>query len=158
MKQFLLVLTTFLLLKSVTAQIVTESYLPVPLAERTVPKHKKQLKLTLQIDSVRTGNIVRKMNTQHTYDINYESDYIQINDSLHIKIFIARNQEYGKKFYSWKWDYLKKTGSNYNSLGSSFYYALDYNQPISEYSSHGQGLNAEGDPDYLMIYYRYKLE
>jgi hypothetical protein len=158
MKQLLLLLIMSSLFKDVTAQEVNTNKILVPPPEWTVQAHKEQLKLTLIVDSVRIGKKVDKLNYDHTWDINFESDYLQLKDDLYIKIFIARNQEYGKKFYSWKWDYLRKRGANYNSLGIGYYAPMDYNQPIPTNGNYGQGIGNEGESDYLMFYYRYKLE
>ncbi|MFN8291202.1 MAG: hypothetical protein U0U70_13175 [Chitinophagaceae bacterium] len=130
----------------------------VPPAEWTVPAHKDNLKLTLIIDSIQLGTRVQKINFQRTININFESDYLQVKDDIYIKIFISRNQEYGKKFYSWKWDYLKKKGNKYSKLNIGYYSPLDFNQPLPENGNEGQGNGNEGQPDYLMFYYRYKLE
>ena len=93
MKQLVLLLIMFSLLKSVTAQEENSYKILVPPPEWTVSAHKEQLKLTLIIDSVRIGKKVDKLNYHRTWDINFESDYLQIKDDLYIKIFIARNQE-----------------------------------------------------------------
>jgi hypothetical protein len=130
----------------------------MPAPEWTVLSHKEQLKLTLIIDSIQIGTKVEKINFQRIMDINFESDYLQVKGDIYIKIFIARNQEYGKKFYSWKWDYLKKKGNGYERLDIGYYAPMDYNQPIPTNGNYGQGIGTEGQPDYLMFYYRYKLE
>ena len=158
MKQFLLVIIVICLLKPVSAQEESANKILTPAREWTVSMHKEQLKLTLIIDSVIVGNKVEKMNLQRTFNINFESDYLQVKDNIYIKIFIARNQEYGKKFYSWKWDYLRKSDGNYISLGNSFYDPMNYNQPMVTSGSYGQGIGTEGESNYLMLYYRYKIE
>lgn len=116
------------------------------------------MKLTLIIDSIEVGKKIQKLNLQQTFNINFESDYLQINDYIYIKIFLSRNQEYGKKFYSWKWDYFKKTGNKYRSLNTGNYTPMNFNQPILKTIKYGQGIGEEGQADYLMFYYRYKLE
>lgn len=158
MKQILLLLATFFLLKTTTAQKEHSTKVLEPSPEWSVVTHKDQLKLTLIIDSVQIGNKVNKMNSHRTVELNFESDYIQIKDNLYLKIFVARNQEYGKKFYSWKWDYLKKTGNDYKSIGAGYYAPMEYNQPIPASGDYGQGIGIQGDSDYVMVYYRYKLE
>lgn len=158
MKQFLLVIIVICLLKSASAQEESANKILIPPPEWTVSMHKEQLKLTLIIDSIIVASKVEKMNLQRTFNINFESDYLQIIENLYIKIFIARNQEYGKKFYSWKWDYLRKNDGNYISLGNSFYDPMVYNQPMITSGSYGQGIGTEGQSNYLMVYYRYKIE
>lgn len=148
----------FFLIKTVDAQVDNADNELAPPPEWTVPAHKENLKLTLIIDSVQMGNKVEKKSIQHTLDISFESDYIQIKGNLYLRIFISRNQEYGKKFYSWKWSYLRKAGSSYNSLGGGYYGPMEYNQPIDSNRTYGQGIGIEGEADYIMIYYRYKLE
>lgn len=130
----------------------------IPLAEWTVKSHKEQLRLTLIIDSIQLGNKVEKINFQRILDISFESDYLQVKGDIYIKIFISRNQEYGRKFYSWKWDYLRKTGDSYKRLGTGYYDPMEYDQPIAVNDNYGQGIGTEGESDYLMFYYRYKLE
>jgi hypothetical protein len=130
----------------------------IPPAEWTVQQHKEQLKLTLIVDSIQRGNKVEKLNFKRTLEISFESEYLQIKGEIYIKIFVARNQEYGKKFYSWKWDYLRKNGDKYNKLAVGYYAPMDYNQPIPTNGNYGHGIGTEGESDYLMFYYRYKLE
>src|SRR4051812_9702506 len=79
-----------------------------PRSSSVVKQHRDILQLTLMIDSVEIQNKTIRPNFKKTFKIGFESDFIKVNDSLYIKIFIARNQEYGSKFYTWKWDYLKK--------------------------------------------------
>ncbi|MBX3256150.1 MAG: hypothetical protein KF862_18580 [Chitinophagaceae bacterium] len=130
----------------------------MPPAEWIVQSHKNNLKLTLIIDSIQVGKEVQKINFQRILDIDFESDYLQVKDDIYIKIFISRNQEYGKKFYSWKWDYLRKKGSKYSRINIGYYAPMDFNQPMPTNGDYGQGTGDEGQSDYLMFYYRYKLE
>jgi hypothetical protein len=154
MRNIIFILILFSTLNSVAAQENTLG----PFKEYTVSAHKEQLKLTLLIDSIQIGNKVEKLNLRLKLDINYESDYLQIADNYYVKIFFGRNQEYGKKFYTWRWDYLQKKGKNYNLLGASSYTGIEFNQPISTCGRYGQGMGTEGASDYLMFYYRYILE
>lgn len=154
---FLLTLLITLIGNNIFAQQDSEDIL-VPPPEWTVQTHKENLQLTLLIDSIQIGKKTHKINFQRTVNLNFETDYLQIKDDIHIKIFISRNQEYGKKFYSWKWDYFKKSGNRYSRLNIGYYDPMDFNQPIPENGNYGQGTGDEGQPDYLMFYYRYKLE
>lgn len=157
-KQFILLFLVIFLVQYVSAQQGDSNDISVPSAEWTVQNHKEQLKLTLLIDSIQIGKKIWKLNFQRTLDINFESDYLQVKDSIYIRIFIARNQEYGKKFYSWKWDYLEKKDGKYNKLGSSYYAPMNFNQPIQTIGNYGEGIGTEGESDYLMFFYRYRLE
>jgi len=157
-RQFILLFLILFMSNNIFAQQEDSKDLFVPPAEWTVQYHKENLKLILIIDSIQVGKKVQKLNFQRTLDISFESDYLQIKDDIYIKIFISRNQEYGKKFYSWKWDYLKKKGNKYNKLGIGYYAPMDYNQPIPTNGNYGQGIGTEGESDYLMFYYRFKLE
>jgi hypothetical protein len=158
LRQFILSLFIVGLGNKLSAQQEGANTVFVPPAEWTVKQHKEQLKLTLIIDSIQQGNKVEKINFKRTLDIAFESDYLQVKGDIYIKIFIARNQEYGKRFYSWKWDYLRKKGDKYNKLDIGYYAPMDYNQPIPTNGNYGQGIGTEGESDYLMFYYRYKLE
>lgn len=157
-RSFILLLLITLLINTVSAQEEESSELFVPPVEWTVPSHKENLKLTLVIDSIQLNKKVQKINFKQTLYISFESDYIQVKDDIYIKIFVARNQEYGKKFYSWKWDYLKKKGEKFTRLNIGYYAPINYNQPISTNGNDGQGIGTEGESDYLMFYYRYKVE
>jgi hypothetical protein len=157
-KLFILILSIALWNDQLSAQQQTSNDVSVPADEWTVPNHKDQLKLTLIIDSIQVGKKVEKLNFQRTLNLEFETDYLQIKGDIYIKIFISRNQEYGKKFYSWKWDYLKKKGDQYHKLDVGYYAPMYFDQPIPESGSEGQGLGIEGKSDYLMFYYRYKLE
>ena len=127
--------------------------------EFPVKRHKRKLELTLIIDSIKIADKTFKANTLTTEKVKYETGYIKINDSLFIKVFISRNEEYGKKFYSWKWDYLKKGIAAYQKLGSSFYSPIFYKSDYYfEVGGMGQGIGIEGSSGYLMIYYKYKLK
>ncbi len=158
LRYFILSLFIVVLGNKLPAQQEGSNTVLVPPDEWTVKQHKEQLKLTLIIDSIQQGNKVEKINFKRTLDIAFESDYLQVNGDIYIKIFIARNQEYGKRFYSWKWDYLRKKGDKYSKLAIGYYAPMDYNQPIPTNGNYGQGIGTEGGSDYLMFYYRYKLE
>ena len=158
MRRLLLVILLALVAGELPAQEENSTNLLIPPPEWTVQSHKEQLRLTLFIDSIQIGGKVSKLNFQRTLNLSYESDYLQIKDDFYIKIFIARNQEYGKKFYSWKWAYLKRQGNNYGSLGINYYAPMNFGQPIANKGSYGQGIGYEGEADYLMYWYRYKLE
>ena len=161
MKNAVSLLISLLILLNVIAQnndSSDEQKLLIPPPEWTVPFHKEHLKLTLFIDSVRIGSKTFRLDFHKTLNIDFESDYLQVRDDLFIKLFIARNQEYGKKFYSWKWDYLRKKGSEYHSLGIGYYSPMDFNQPLTAIGDYGQGIGNEGESDYLMLYFRYRLE
>lgn len=158
MKRSAILIIVCCLLNSVKAQEQNANTALGPGPAYTVQAHKEQLRLTIMIDSVHIANKTEKLNFQRTLDISFESDYLQIKDDIHIKIFIARNQEYGKKFYSWKWEYLKKTGESYTSLGAGYYEPVRYNRPLATNTTYGQGIGNEGESGHLMFYYRYKLE
>jgi len=157
-KQFIILFSVVLLSNTLFAQQETSNDILVPSPEWTVQNHKDQLKLTLIIDSIQIGKKVQKINFQQTLNLSFESDYLQVKDDIYIKIFTSRNQEYGKKFYSWKWDYLKKIGDKYKRLNIGYYAPMDFNQPIPTNDNEGQGTGDEGQPDYIMFYYRYRLE
>ena len=136
----------------------TEFKIIKPSPSAIVNQHKDNLQLTLIIDSIQIQNRTILPNFKKTFKIGFESDFIRVNDSLYIKIFIARNQEYGSKFYSWKWDFLKKRGSQFYSLGISAYEMMDFNGRINPSGSQGHGVGIEDTPGFVMYYYRYKLE
>ena len=158
-KQFLILLLSIALFSNpLYAQQETSNGELAPPAQWTVQNHKDQLKLTLMMDSIQLGSKVHKINFQQSLTLSFESEYLKVKDDIYIRIFLARNQEYGKKFYSWKWDYLRKEGGKYNKMGSGQYAPIVYNQPITMDGSYGQGIGIEGESDYLMFYYRYRLE
>jgi hypothetical protein len=112
--------------------------------------------IQLYFDKIEERNTTLLHNSV-SFSITNESDYIQVHDSIYIKVFIARGQEYGRKIYLWRWDYYKKSGTEYRLIGNSIYWKFDFNtdfylsqQDISQGSGH------KGDPNYLMIYYRFK--
>jgi hypothetical protein len=129
---------------------------PPPTA--VVPLHKDNLKLTLIVDSIFIGQKKIIPNFRITITLSFESEYIQVKDNLYLKIFIARNQEYGQKFYTWKWDFLTKKGGQFYSQGISSYETMDFNGSLDINTSQGHGVGLEDTPDYVMYYYRYKLE
>ena len=129
-----------------------------PSPSSVVKQHRDILQLTLIIDSIQIQNKMIRPNFKKTFKIGFESDFIKVNDSLYIKIFIARNQEYGSKFYKWKWDYLKKRGSQFYSQGISLYEIMDFNGTLDPNGSQGHGVGIENTPGFVMYYYRYKLE
>jgi hypothetical protein len=127
-------------------------------ASSVILQHKNNLTLTLVIDSIILDKKTITPNFKTTIPISFESGFIHVNDSLYIKIFIARNQEYGSKFYTWKWDYLKKQASGFVSMGQSTYEIMDFNGSLESEGVQGHGIGVEGTEDYMMYYYRYKLE
>ena len=135
-----------------------ESHLLKPPSSAIVQEHKDNLKLTLIVDSIILGQRRIIPNFQITIPITFESDYIQVKDSLYLKIFISRNQEYGRKFYSWKWDFLKKINNHFYSKGVSNYEIMDFNGNLNPNGSEGHGVGIEGTKDFVMYYYRYRLE
>ena len=64
--------------------------------------------------------------------------------ACHCKVFIATNQEYGKKFYTWNWNYLKKRGSQFVSMGKNNYTEMEYGHMVPEHENFGQGLGTFG--------------
>lgn len=162
----LIVFSVFLLaiINSPKAQ-TTENYdeyseqpVVMPPSTCVVTAHKDNLKLTLTIDSIDIGSKTIRTNFSKTIIIGFESDYLKINDSLYIKIFIARNQEYGKKFYTWNWDYLKKRGSKFFSMGKNYYSELEYGRIVPDHGNIEQGQGTYGTPDYIMYHYQYRIE
>lgn len=126
---------------------------------KKVSSFKDKVHLTFIIDSAVIGTKSYKLGTKYDLNLEFESDYLQVKDNFYIKIFITRNQEYGSKFYSWKWDYLNKTNSGYNRMQTSNTSAMDFNNDaILKGSPNGQGIGREGESYYYMIWYRYKLE
>ena len=152
-------LLTFLFCDTGQAQISsTEFEIIKPPPTAVVPQHKDNLKLTLIIDSIFTGQKKIIPNFRITTTLAFESDFIQVKDNLYLKIFIARNQEYGVKFYTWKWDFLTKKGGQYYSQGISSYETMDFNGSLDINTSQGHGVGLEETPEFVMYYYRYKLE
>lgn len=117
------------------------------------------IRLQLYFDRIVEELETTVLNKKVELAISNESDYIHIYDSIYIKVFIARGQEYGKKMYLWRWDYFRKSENNFNRIGYQYYSRLPFNTNdylnIPEY---GQGLGTEGNPGYLMIYFRFKAE
>ncbi len=164
MKQLLISVLFFIVISELKSQI-TEDYdqysehpVLMPCTKCIVPVHKDKLKLTLAIDSVEFSDRTIKTHFNNTITIGFESDYLKINDSLYIKVFIARNQEYGKKFYSWNWDYLKKRGTQFFSMGKGYYDALEIGNTIPATGNSGQGLGTYGTPGYIIYHYHYRIE
>lgn len=129
-----------------------------PSPTQVVNQHKANLELILIIDSIQFQNKTIQPKFRRTINIEFESDYIQVKDSFYIKIFISRNQEYGRKFYSWKWDYLIRRNGTYNSLGTSFYETMEYYGRLDGNGGMGHGVGIEGTKGYIMYYYRYSLK
>ncbi len=149
------------LVLSATAYSQTETSTTIVTTQTTsssVQFHKDSLQLTLFIDKIVVGKKILTPKIQITIPMTYESDYVKITDELSIKIFISRHQEYGKKFYAWKWDYLRKRGDRLVSEGQSQYEAINFNEPLTQLGAFAHGIGVEGTPDYLMYYYRYKLD
>ena len=155
------VLATINSLKAQTTEdydAYSEHPILMPCPKCAVAAHKDNLKLTLTIDSVEFSDKTIKTNFSKTISIGFESDYLRINDSLYIKVFIARNQEYGKKFYTWNWDYLKKRGSQFVSMGKNYYTEMEYGHTVPEHGDFGQGLGTFGTPSYIIYHYHYRIE
>lgn len=99
------------------------------------------------------------MNLKHEMNLEFESGFMPIKDDLYIKIFIGRNQEYDSKFYSWKWDFLRKKGGLFTRAGINMYSPVRYGKTMANnVSEDGIGMGEEGAPDYFMVFYRYVLE
>jgi hypothetical protein len=164
MKYIKLLLVSFLLSQCFLVNGQTENSeenfaILKPPQSSIVKQHKDNLKLTLIVDSIVLGQRKVVPNFHIATPISFESDYIQVRDSLYLKIFISRNQEYGSKFYSWKWDFLKKKNGRFYSQGQSQYGVMDYNGILTKDDwSQGHGVGVKGTPEYVMYYYRYKLE
>lgn len=155
---FCLLLAVSHLAKGQTEHSENEFDILKPPPSSIVQQHKENLHLTLIIDSITVGQKKIKPNFQTTLQLSFESDYIQVRDSLYIKIFIARAQEYGNKFYMWKWDFLKKRANSFHSQGVSQYETMDFNGSIDPNGSYGHGVGIEGTKEYIMYYYRYRLQ
>lgn len=163
MKYFTTFLLCFFLMQSFyakgqTGNSETDFSILKPPPTSIVQHHKDNLKLTLIVDSIILGQRKVIPNFRITTPISFESDFIQVKDSLYLKIFISRNQEYGNKFYSWKWDFLKKKNGQFYSQGISQYEIMDYNGSLEIDGSQGHGVGIEATPEFVMYYYRYKLE
>ena len=163
MKYFTTLLSFFFLTQSLYVKGQTENYdtdfsILKPPPTSIVQQHKDNLKLTLIVDSIILGQRKVIPNFRLTTSIIFESDYIQVKDTLYLKIFISRNQEYGSKFYSWKWDFLKKKNGQFYSQGISQYEIMDFNGSLDINGSQGHGVGIEDTPGFVMYYYRYRLE
>ncbi|MBM3415804.1 MAG: hypothetical protein FJY20_04995 [Bacteroidetes bacterium] len=112
----------------------------------------------MTIDSVEFSDKTIKTSFNKTIIIGFESDYLKINDSLYIKIFITKNQEYDKKFYSWNWDYLKKRGSQFFPMGKSYYDEMEYGNTVPANGNFGRDLGTYGTPGYIIYHYHYRIE
>jgi hypothetical protein len=129
------------------------------LTDYNVNEFKDSLLLTLTIDSILFSYESQKVKLIYKLTIAHESPLLKLNDSISIKIFIARNYEYGKKFYTMKWDYFKNNGSCDKFIQSSNYDKIKFGTIDKNNSGdYGQGIGAMGEDIYTMIYYRYKLE
>ena len=129
-----------------------------PFGDEVVSSHKDVVHLTLIIDSVVRAGTTYQLNRKIELDIKSESGYIQIANDLFLKVFISRNEEYEQKFYSWRWNFIKKEGVQYRQLGRTDYQPLSFNSDVQMHgASWGSGIGDEDTADYLMFYYRYKL-
>lgn len=146
------------LIKAQEEIVIDKSERTELLKSSIVQQHKDNLHLTLIIDSIIVEKKTLLPNFYISMPIAFESDYIKVNDSLYVKIFISRHQEYGKKFYTWKWDYLQKKDGQFRSFGQSMYETMDYNGTVERKSVQGHGVGEKGKPGYVMYYYRYSLE
>ena len=153
-----LFLTITNLAEAQTERVVNDTQIIEPSSASIVKQFKDNLKLTLIVDSIIVGRKKIIPHFKTTLQISYESEYIQVKDSFYIKIFIARTQEYGSKFYMWKWDFLKKRANNYISQGKSEYETMDFAKAIDPKDNNGHGVGEEGTSNYIMYYYRYSLE
>ncbi len=141
-----------------TTEVFDEITSEIP-KEVILKRHKKIIKLTFIVDSLIISNRSFSLMKPWSDKIRFETDFLHLHENVYIKIFISRNEEYNKKFYSWKWDYYMKEGLNFKNMGSSIYapisYKSDYHFTIK---GMGQGIGTPGTQDYIMIYYRYRVE
>jgi hypothetical protein len=153
-----LFLTFTNLAEAQTERVVEDVQIIEPSPTSIVKQFKDNLNLTLIVDSIIVGRKKIIPHFKTTLQISYESDYIQMIDSFYIKIFIARTQEYGSKFYMWQWDFLKKRAGKFISQGRSEYETMDFGNAIDPKLNIGHGVGVEGTSDYIMYYYKYRLE
>ncbi|HYV93692.1 MAG TPA: hypothetical protein VE978_18095 [Chitinophagales bacterium] len=124
-----------------------------------VKKFKNHITLVLFIDSIEYSNFTDTKVLSYTIPIVNESNILKLNDSLFFKVFVSRNYKYGQKYYSWNWDYFRKTGKCLQFIQDSGDTNLYYNSSTTlTQGGSGQGIGSKGEADYFMIYYRYKIE
>ena len=93
MKRLIIFLFFLTLTISITAQrqkdtSEAEFNILKPPSSSFVQEHKENLRLTLIVDSIILGKKTIIPNFQITIPIAFESDYIQVKDSMYLKIFI----------------------------------------------------------------------
>ena len=75
-------------------QVVEDFVIP---ATSIVDQHKEMVNFTLIIDSVGRGDKIYKMSWKRDMKIRGESEYLNVANDIYLKIFLVRNEEYGKK-------------------------------------------------------------
>lgn len=154
---FLMIATSGAFCQDAKGMPVVERFV-VPLSA-VVNQHKAVLNLTLIIDSVQRGTKIFKTSWKRELTIRNETEYLNVTNDIYLKIFLVRNEEYGNKFYSWKWDLHRKDGSNFFLLADGGYEIVDvgtdYFSPGNSYSRSSEGEKPE---DTLAIYCRYKFD
>ncbi len=122
----------------------------------SVKKFKSNITLELKIDSLVYSSYTKTIPTSFKLKIENESDLLRLDDSLFIKLFLLRNVKYGQKYYSFQWDYFKKTDKCIEFIQSSSAYNLYFNSEISPAGS-AMGIGTKGDSNYFLIYFRYRI-
>ena len=81
-----------------SSESATENF-QIVYKEGNVRHHKRKVKLTFVVDSLIISNKSFSFKRKWSSRVRFETDYLNVYDDIFIKIFIARNAEYNKKFY-----------------------------------------------------------
>ena len=120
----------------------------------SVKEFKDNLKLTIEVKKLTIGKITHIINFLHTETIQSESSLIQFNDSVAVKISVARAVDFKNKKYLYKLDLFEKKDNCWRPKNTYNYFNEFHLGTISS----GSGSGIEGTIDYLFFNGVLKIE
>jgi antitoxin component YwqK of YwqJK toxin-antitoxin module len=120
-----------------------------------VKNFSETVRLQLTFDSIQLQGHTIKEPITFKLKIENETELLQLNDSLYIKLILFRNHEYGQKFYSIRFDHFKKGKECMQLIQNGATILMEYNKRAM---AGGWGIGSDSDPTFMRFYCTYKLE
>ncbi len=126
-----------------------------------VLKFKDSLDLKPEIVSVEFKDKNIRLNKSFRFNIHFESAYINVHDSLFIKVYLSRNKEDGQLYYGMRWGYFIEKKLAFLRFAKSNYIETIYNYDLDKQKYTTPNSFSIGNKDvagYFKINYFYQLQ
>ena len=155
-KLYVFFLTIFISIKGISqsSNLKNECFWKSLSDKNSAKPFKELLKLTIEAKKIKIGSQTHLIEFLYKEDMNSESSLIQFNDSIGIKVSVARAIDYKNNIYLYKIDIFERKDDCWRSKNPINYYNKFQLGTISA----GYGSGIEGSIDYLFFEGTIKIE